>query len=62
LPTVEAKLGKQKASEYLITLKYLESLQAISNGTATKIFVPFEATGILGALGSIKEMLDSKTT
>jgi regulator of protease activity HflC (stomatin/prohibitin superfamily) len=62
LASVEAKLGKQKASEYLITLKYLESLQAISNGTATKIFVPFEATGILGALGSIKEMLDSKTT
>jgi len=59
LSFIEEKVGKEKASDYLITLKYLESLGTIANGNATKIFMPFEATGILGSLGGIKEMLKS---
>jgi regulator of protease activity HflC (stomatin/prohibitin superfamily) len=58
LQSIETRLGKQKASEYLITLKYLESLTQVANGQATKLFLPYEATGILGALGGIREMLN----
>lgn len=54
---IERRVGKGKATEYLIALKYLEALQAIADGKATKLFLPFEATGILGALGGIREML-----
>ncbi|MBN1956300.1 MAG: paraslipin [Anaerolineae bacterium] len=59
LECIEAKIGKGKATDYLIALKYLESLQEISKGNATKLFLPYEATGILGALGSVREMLES---
>ena len=58
LASIEAKIGKQKAIEYLVTLKYLESLQQMANGQATKLFLPFEASGILGALGGIREMFN----
>ena len=29
---------------------------AIANGTATKVFMPFEASALLGAVGSIQEL------
>jgi regulator of protease activity HflC (stomatin/prohibitin superfamily) len=41
---------------YLIALKYLDALAEIARGQATKIFLPVEATGVLGALAGIKEM------
>lgn len=40
----------------LITIKYLEALQEMADGKATKIFLPVETSGILGSLGAIKEM------
>jgi regulator of protease activity HflC (stomatin/prohibitin superfamily) len=59
LSSIEQQIGKTRASEYLITLKYLESLREMANGNSTKLFMPFEATGILGALGGIRDMLGS---
>ena len=49
-------------SNYLIALKYLESLEKISAGQATKIFLPFEASALLGSLGGIREMLRAEET
>ncbi|HAF08326.1 TPA: SPFH/Band 7/PHB domain protein [candidate division WOR-3] len=45
-----------KATNDVITLKYLEALEKISNGNGSKIFIPYEATGILSSLGSLKEL------
>jgi regulator of protease activity HflC (stomatin/prohibitin superfamily) len=45
----------------LIAVKYLEALQQVANGRATKIFLPTEATALLGALGGMKEMLEQAT-
>jgi regulator of protease activity HflC (stomatin/prohibitin superfamily) len=42
----------------LIAIKYLEALQHVANGRATKVFLPTEATALLGALGGMKEMLE----
>lgn len=42
----------------LIAIKYLETLQHVANGRATKIFLPTEATALLGTLGGMKEMLE----
>ena len=42
----------------LIAIKYLEALKSVANGRATKVFLPTEATALLGALGGMKEMLD----
>lgn len=41
----------------LITIKYLEALQVMANGTATKIILPTELAGIAGALTGITETI-----
>jgi regulator of protease activity HflC (stomatin/prohibitin superfamily) len=46
----------------LIAIKYLEALQKIADGKATKIFLPFEASGVLGSVAGIGEMLKEKVT
>ncbi|HZJ48757.1 MAG TPA: SPFH domain-containing protein [Acidimicrobiia bacterium] len=44
----------------LIAIKYLEALQGIADGKATKLFLPLETSGILGSLGAISEIFASK--
>jgi regulator of protease activity HflC (stomatin/prohibitin superfamily) len=44
------------ADQKVIAIKYLEALEHISNGTANKVFIPYEASGFLSSLGSIKEL------
>lgn len=44
----------------LITIKYLETLTKMADGQATKIFLPFEATALLGGLGGIAEILQDR--
>jgi regulator of protease activity HflC (stomatin/prohibitin superfamily) len=45
----------------LIAIKYLESLQEIADGKATKIFLPMEMSGILGSVGAIGEIFNDST-
>lgn len=44
----------------LIAIRYLEALQKIADGQATKLFLPMEMSGILSALGSIAELFRDK--
>jgi regulator of protease activity HflC (stomatin/prohibitin superfamily) len=44
----------------LIAIKYLETLQYMADGQATKVFLPTEATALLGALGGMRELLSSE--
>jgi len=44
----------------LIAIKYLEALQGVADGKATKLFLPLETSGILGSLGAISEVFASK--
>jgi len=44
----------------LIAIKYLEALQGVADGKATKLFLPLETSGILGSLGAISEVFSSK--
>jgi regulator of protease activity HflC (stomatin/prohibitin superfamily) len=53
---VFSAIHQGKPTKDLITLKYLDSLSTIAQGQATKIFLPFEATGILGGLAGIREI------
>ena len=43
------------ATEQVLALKYLETLAKVADGQATKVFLPLEATSMLGALGGLKE-------
>ncbi|UCC12236.1 MAG: SPFH/Band 7/PHB domain protein [candidate division WOR-3 bacterium] len=45
----------------LIAIKYLEALQKIADGKATKVFLPYEASGILSSVAGIGEILKEKT-
>ncbi len=44
----------------LIAIKYLEALQRIADGQATKVFLPYEASGVLGSIAGISELLKEK--
>lgn len=44
----------------LIAIKYLEALQKIADGKATKVFLPLETTGVLGSIAGISELLKEK--
>lgn len=47
------------AAAYLIASKYMETLKEMTSGKDNKVvYVPFEATGVLGALGSMKELFE----
>ncbi|QBS13404.1 SPFH/Band 7/PHB domain protein [Legionella geestiana] len=50
--------GNMNAVNYFVAEKYLRALEAIGRGENAKtVFLPMEASGILGALGGLKEML-----
>jgi regulator of protease activity HflC (stomatin/prohibitin superfamily) len=40
----------------LIAIKYLESLNSIANGQATKIFLPLDINGVMSSIGGISEL------
>jgi regulator of protease activity HflC (stomatin/prohibitin superfamily) len=45
----------------LIAIRYLEALQGVADGQATKIFLPLDTSGVLGAVAAMGEMWkDSK--
>jgi regulator of protease activity HflC (stomatin/prohibitin superfamily) len=44
----------------LIAIKYLEALQAIANGQANKVFLPYEASGVLSSIAGVSELLKEK--
>ena len=52
-------IGQEAAIQYMIGQKYLRSLEKMADGQATKTFIPYEAAGALGAVGSLKEMLNN---
>ncbi|BBE31355.1 paraslipin [Tepiditoga spiralis] len=39
----------------LIAVKYLDALRDISNGQATKVFLPYEVSGVLGSISTMIE-------
>jgi regulator of protease activity HflC (stomatin/prohibitin superfamily) len=40
----------------LIAIRYLEALERVANGQATKIFLPLDTSGVLGSVAAIGEM------
>ena len=54
---IASSLPEGQAAMYLLGLKYLEALPHVAQGKGTTIFLPAEATGVLGALGGMRELL-----
>ncbi len=60
ITTVYGAIHEGRPTNDLIAIKYLEALQGIADGKATKIFLPLETSGILGSIGGIAELLKEK--
>jgi regulator of protease activity HflC (stomatin/prohibitin superfamily) len=56
---ITAALPEGQAAMYLLGLRYLEALPKLAEGKGSTIFLPSEATGVLGAIGGIRELLKS---
>uniref|UniRef100_A0A7V3V0C6 SPFH/Band 7/PHB domain protein n=1 Tax=candidate division WOR-3 bacterium TaxID=2052148 RepID=A0A7V3V0C6_UNCW3 len=59
---VYSAIHKGNPTRDLITIKYLEALAKIAEGKATKMFVPYEASGVLGALAMVADVLKEKSS
>jgi regulator of protease activity HflC (stomatin/prohibitin superfamily) len=54
---IAASLPEGQAAMYLLGLKYLDALPRLAEGKGSTVFLPTEATGVMGAVGAIREML-----
>jgi regulator of protease activity HflC (stomatin/prohibitin superfamily) len=57
LKRVAGALPDGQAAMYLLGQKYLEALPTLTQGKGTTIFLPAEASGVMGALGGLRELL-----
>ncbi|MEX0863406.1 MAG: SPFH domain-containing protein [Acidimicrobiia bacterium] len=46
----------------LIAIRYLEALQGVADGKATKIFLPLDTSGVLGSVAAIGELFKETST
>ena len=54
---IASALPEGQAAMYLLGMKYLEALPTLAQGKNSTIFLPSEATGVLGAIGGIRELI-----
>jgi regulator of protease activity HflC (stomatin/prohibitin superfamily) len=54
---ITASLPPGEAAMYLLGLKYIEALPALTQGKGSTVFLPVEAAGVMGAVGALKEVL-----
>ena len=54
---VYGAIMESKPDDKLVAIKSLEALKDVSNGSANKVFIPFDATKAMGALGAASEVL-----
>jgi uncharacterized membrane protein YqiK len=54
---VSESLPDGQAALYLLGLKYFEALPRMSEGKGSTVFLPAEATGVMGAVGALRELL-----
>jgi len=59
---IGAALPDGQAATYLLGLKYLEALPKLAEGKGSTLFLPSEASGVLAALGGLRQMLQKPTS
>lgn len=54
--------AKTDPAQYLIAIKYIETLKEMTSGKDSKtVYLPYEATGVLSSIGGIKDLLNHKS-
>ncbi|MBP3338066.1 MAG: paraslipin, partial [Lachnospiraceae bacterium] len=56
IEVVYGAIKNAQPDDKLVALKSLEALEKVANGSANKVFIPFDTTKALGALGTMKEI------
>ena len=56
---IAASLPPGEAATYLLGLKYMEALPALSQGKGTTVFLPTEAAGAMGAIAALRKVMDA---
>jgi regulator of protease activity HflC (stomatin/prohibitin superfamily) len=56
ISSVYAAIQGSNPTSQLLAIKYMEALTQIADGQATKIFLPAEMSGMLGAVGGVAEL------
>jgi regulator of protease activity HflC (stomatin/prohibitin superfamily) len=56
---IAAALPDGQAAMYLLGIKYLEALPRLAEGKGSTIFLPTEASGVMGAIGALRELVKS---
>ena len=54
---IGAAMPTNDVALYLLGLKYLEALPMLTQGKGSTIFLPAEASGVMGALGGLRELM-----
>lgn len=49
-------LRKIGIDDKVVAIRYLEALEKVADGQATKLFLPYEATGVFSALSGIADI------
>lgn len=58
IEAISQAVGKTgNPTQYLIAQKYLDSLNQIAKNAGKTVFIPYEATAVMGSLGGLKELL-----
>ncbi|RME61187.1 MAG: SPFH/Band 7/PHB domain protein, partial [Caldilineae bacterium] len=60
ITTVFNAIKDAEPDDKLIAIQYLEALKVVANGSASKVFLPYEASGVLSALGGIREIFQEQ--
>ncbi|MBC7188260.1 MAG: SPFH/Band 7/PHB domain protein [Calditrichaeota bacterium] len=60
IETVFGAIHRGQPTKDLIAIRYLEALQKIADGQATKIFLPYEASGVLSSIAGVAEILKER--
>ena len=58
--TVYGAIHEGNPTNDLLAVKYMEALQKVADGKATKIFLPLETSGVLGSIAGISELFKEK--
>ncbi|MBK6761481.1 MAG: SPFH/Band 7/PHB domain protein [Ignavibacteria bacterium] len=59
LVTATVKESGGDPTQYLIAIRYIEALKELGLKGNKTVFMPYEASGVMGSLGSLKEMFKS---
>ena len=56
---ITASLPPGEAALYLLGLRYFEALPQLSLGKGSTVYLPADAAGLMGAIGSLRQLLDT---